>query len=66
LLHKIISYLQYQKGRVERNEITAGTLKNYYNAVKLFWEMNDISFPWKKKYASMNQHIFKLNQHQQY
>lgn len=48
LLHKIVSYLQYQKERVERNEITAGTLKNYYNTVKLFCEMNDISFPWKK------------------
>ena len=40
--HKVISYLQYQKERVEKHEITAGTLKNYCNAIKLFLEMNEI------------------------
>ena len=44
----MISYLQYQKERFEKHEITAGTLENYCNAIKLFLEMNEISIPWKK------------------
>jgi hypothetical protein len=48
ITHKIILYLQYQKERVEKQKITAGTLKNYCNAIKLFLEMNEISLPWKK------------------
>jgi hypothetical protein len=36
------------KERVERKEITAGTMKNRYQAVKLFCEMADIAISWKK------------------
>jgi hypothetical protein len=43
----IIQYLQKLKERVERKEITAGTMKNRYQAVKLFCEMADINISWK-------------------
>ena len=44
----IIQYLQKQEERYERKEITAGTLKNRFQAIKLFCEMNGIDLPWKK------------------
>ena len=44
----VIQYLQKQKERYERKEIGAGTLKNRFQAIKLFCEMNDIDLPWKK------------------
>jgi hypothetical protein len=44
----IVQYLQKLKERVEQKEISAGTMKNRYQAVKLFCEMSDISIPWKK------------------
>ena len=44
----IVRYLQKQKERVERKEISAGTMKNYFQAVKLFCDMADIPIPWKK------------------
>jgi len=47
-LSKIIQFLQYQKERVEKEEITAGTLKNFVKSLKVFCEMSDISLPWKK------------------
>jgi integrase len=34
--------------RAERKEITAGTVKNYFQVIKLFCEMSDISLPWKR------------------
>jgi hypothetical protein len=43
-----IRYLQTLKERVEAGEITAGTMKNRYQAVKLFGEMADIAISWKK------------------
>jgi hypothetical protein len=39
----IIQYVQHQKERAERKEITAGTVKNYFQVIKLFCEMSDIS-----------------------
>jgi hypothetical protein len=33
---------------VEAKEITAGTMKNRYQAIKLFCEMADIPIQWKK------------------
>ena len=44
----IVQYLQMLKERVEAKEITAGTMKNRYQAVKLFCDMADIPIPWKK------------------
>lgn len=39
-----------KKNKFERKEITAGTIKNYYQAVKSFCEMNGVIIPirWKK------------------
>ena len=36
------------KERVEKKEISAGTVKNYYQLIKLFCEMNQIDLPWKR------------------
>ena len=47
-LNKVLRFLQAEKDRVERKEITGATLRNYVKAVKLFCEMNDIIIPWKK------------------
>ncbi|MDP9197338.1 MAG: hypothetical protein M3O24_02095 [Thermoproteota archaeon] len=47
-LNQIISFLQFQKGRVQRGEIAAATLKNFVKAIKLFCEMSDVHIPWKK------------------
>jgi integrase len=44
----IIQYMQHQKERADRKEITAGTVKNYFQVIKLFCEMSDISVPWKR------------------
>ena len=37
----IIKFLQYQKERVEREETTGVTLRNFIKAIKLFCEMSD-------------------------
>jgi hypothetical protein len=44
----IIRFLQFQKERVEREEITGATLRNFVKAIKLFCEMSDIPISWKK------------------
>src|SRR5438128_917672 len=44
----IINFLQVQKERVDRKEITASTIRNYVKAIKLFTEMNDILISWKR------------------
>jgi integrase len=44
----VIKYLQMNKERVERKEITAATALNYVKTIKLFCEMNDILLPWKR------------------
>jgi integrase len=44
----VIKFLQMNKERVERKEITASTALNYVKTVKLFCEMNDILLPWKR------------------
>jgi hypothetical protein len=44
----ILRFLQFQKERFERKEITAGTVKNYFQAIKSFSDMNDIPIAWKK------------------
>ena len=41
-------FLQFQKERVENEEITGATLRNFIKAIKLFCEMSDILIQWKK------------------
>jgi hypothetical protein len=46
--HCIIKFLQSQRERVEKAEITSATLRNYVKSIKLFCEMTDIPIAWKK------------------
>ena len=48
VLYDIRKFLQFQKERVEKKEISGSTLLNYIKSIKLFCEMNDILIPWKK------------------
>ncbi len=43
-----INFIVAQNRRVDKKEITAGTVRNYYKAAKLFCEMNDVIVNWKK------------------
>jgi integrase len=45
----IINFINHHKQRVLRKELAAGTLNNYFMAVKLFCEMNDLTtLNWKR------------------
>ena len=44
----ILRFVQKEKERVDRKEISPATLRNYVKAIKLFCEMNDIAITWKK------------------
>jgi len=44
----VIKFLQYQKNRCNKKEITGSTVRGYYKAIKLFAEVNDILLPWSK------------------
>jgi hypothetical protein len=46
--NSIIRFLQFQKDRVEKEEIMGATFRNFIKAIKLFCEMSDIPIPWKK------------------
>ena len=46
--NNIIKFLQYQKERVEKEDITGATLRNFVKTIKLFCEMTDIPIQWKK------------------
>jgi integrase len=46
----LISFITYNKERVLRKEFSAGSLNTYYQNIKLFYEMNDITegINWRK------------------
>lgn len=48
VLNHVIRFLQFQKERVENEEITAATLKNFAKSLKVFCDCADIAIPWKK------------------
>ena len=48
VFHCIVRFMQFQRERVEREEITSSTLRNFVKAIKLFCEMSDIAIAWKK------------------
>lgn len=51
---RIISFIIYQKDRIERKEIASGTLRNYIKVIKLFCEMNNIlNINWKLIYRGL-------------
>jgi hypothetical protein len=39
-------FVMFQKERIDKKEITAGTLRNYLKAVKLYCRMNRINIGW--------------------
>lgn len=43
-----MKFIDYQKERSIRREISESTISNYYKATKLFCEMNDLTLNWKK------------------
>jgi hypothetical protein len=47
-ISQIIRFLHFQKERVEKEEITAATLKNFIKSLKVFCDSADLDIPWKK------------------
>ena len=43
----VLKFVQYQKDRVDKKEISGATVRNYVKSIKLF-EMADMPIPWKK------------------
>src|SRR5215218_9896280 len=43
-----MSFIEFQKERAKRGEISESTITNYYKATKLFCVMNDLILNWKK------------------
>ncbi|HJT49023.1 MAG TPA: hypothetical protein VJ729_12650 [Nitrososphaeraceae archaeon] len=48
VLNNVLKFVQYEKDRADRKEISAATIRNYVKSIKLFCEMADIAVPWKK------------------
>jgi integrase len=45
----LIQFISYERQRIAKRELSAGTLSNYYYAIKLFYEMSDIvSINWRR------------------
>ena len=44
----VVKFVQFQRDRVNRKEITGATVRNYVKSIKLFCEMADMTIPWKK------------------
>ena len=42
----VIKFILFQTERIDKGEITSGTLRNYLKALKLFCKMNRISIFW--------------------
>jgi integrase len=47
VLNKIVTFIQFQKERTEKGEITPATLNNFVKALKLFCEISDVTISWK-------------------
>ena len=47
-LNSILKFVQFQKYRVDKKEISGATVRNYVKSIKLFCEMADMPIPWKK------------------
>jgi integrase len=44
----LISFITDNKRKIEENKLSATSLSNYVIAIRLFYEMNDIPFNWKR------------------
>jgi integrase len=47
-LNSVLKFVQFQKDRVDKKEISGATVRNYVKSIKLFCEMADMPIPWKK------------------
>ena len=47
-LSNIVKFVYYQRERVDKKEISGGTVRNYTKSIKLFCEMADIPIQWNK------------------
>jgi len=47
-LNNILKFVQFQKDRADKKEITGATLRNYVKSIKLFCEMADMPIQWNK------------------
>jgi hypothetical protein len=45
---QLLNFLQFQKERVDRKEVTGATIRNYVKSIKLFCEVADIPVVWMK------------------
>jgi len=43
-----MQFIDFQKERVKRGDISESTISNYYKATKLFCEMNNLTLNWKR------------------
>jgi len=46
--NNLLRFITFQYERVRQGKISESTIPNYYKAIKLFCEMNDLVFNWKK------------------
>jgi hypothetical protein len=46
--NSLLRFFQMQRERIERKEIAIGTVRNYAKAIKLFYEMADLTVAWQK------------------
>jgi hypothetical protein len=46
--NSILEFVLQEKKRVEKKEITGGTLRNSVKTIKTFCEVTDVMIPWKK------------------
>lgn len=44
----LMEFIEFEKERAKKGEISECTIPNYYRATKLFCEMNDIILNWRK------------------
>ncbi|MPZ04854.1 MAG: hypothetical protein GEU26_00265 [Nitrososphaeraceae archaeon] len=44
----LLRFFDFHLERVRRKELAAGTVRNYFRAIKLFCEMNGAALNWKK------------------
>lgn len=44
----VMKFIRYQKERIEKGEISANSISNYFKPIKLFCTMNDIILNWDK------------------
>ena len=43
----VLNYMSHHIQRAQKNEISRGTIRNFYKPIKLFCEMNNIVLNWK-------------------